>query len=1146
MSSDTLTEGSSEPAHDEGQDGAGQLRRLAIVSADEAAADALWKAIDSRFRRKEKIAVLRSPRGEADVAVYIGWAAGMRDDRAPLKFLIAPAGTKAPAGVALLPGALEEQAKTVTRALRTGATHEQLVEARRAAKPAKEPPAPAKAKPKRKAPAKAKTKKDKPSLEAAAAAAREAAKLAAKELAKAKRAAPEPKKKEKKKAKKPEPSPEEAKAARKAARLAAKEKKPKKPELSPEEAEAAKAARKAAKHAAKERAKAERVAAKAPKPKKPELSPEDIEAAKAARKAAKHAAKEQAKKEKAAKPELSPEEAEAAKAARKAAKHAAKEQAKAERAAKKEKPKKPELSPEEAEAAKAARKAAKREAKASAKAERVAAKQQQQQDISPEEAEAAKAARKAAKKAERRAAKGRDDEEEHEGGEVPPLKLVIVGMSAESAATWGAAVKAGLHDASVEINLVAEEGDVVIRAFEGLAPEEIAAQAAAIGEEDIRCQIFLERLTGDDRDAANRAIARLAAESGGTFLRLGVKFRRFGREGLDLVVESIRGIVAAQFPRRPMAQPPRLVPPDLALARAVAPDALFGQIRYTGVSMPKSTWFPVSQEMSEGFADSKIAIPLAEPIPFTLPIDWAMAIADRRVRQLFKGLEFLSGPIAYWYGKANGSKVEAIGAIDKALKERGTSPNAQLARATQIIVDFIAKQPLTTAPDAWIQNSVERRARVMLAWLLCARTAQKRKLKIDAAAATTIHAHLLDLLELLRADDFYLAGTSDGVQQDCTMIGLALGLRGTAYGNALIAEGLERLKTLQLDIGLTADGVWRDDTYSIHCQILGVLTVMLGDFPPADAAQIEPFAAIAKKMTVFAEAVLRRDGVPPAFDGSKQKAYGARLSAQRRSIARAGGRQAPAGHTPLRNRITDTYVFREAQYFISHSSQKVEAEGGSSLVMMHAEPASAMHGDPGGVVLAFANDDKDVLVRAEPQKGDETASADPMFRNGYRIGGGGGILGTGSARIVKSWRGPGWAAARSIEDNYAQGSVERVVIHLKAMHALVAVDTLASQSGAGFEQFWNIAVGLAPGEQFALAFSDGAEPAIESGEEGSRLRHDLKAGLTASILQWTDGPAEAAIALETTADGWTVRVEGKGLAGELTLAGLELTCRLGG
>ncbi len=119
-------------------------------------------------------------------------------------------------------------------------------------------------------------------------------------------------------------------------------------------------------------------------------------------------------------------------------------------------------------------------------------------------------------------------------------------------------------------------------------------------------------------------------------------------------------------------------------------------------------------------------------------------------------------------------------------------------------------------------------------------------------------------------------------------------------------------------------------------------------------------------MTAFAEAMLKSNGQPPAIDESKEKSYADRLSGARKTIARAGGKYTPSGKPQLRTRITDTYVFREAQYFISHSSQKISLD--SSLVVLHAAAPSMAREDPGGVTLVFAYGESNLLIRTEPSE----------------------------------------------------------------------------------------------------------------------------------------------------------------------------------
>ena len=974
--------------------------------------------------------------------------------------------------------------------------------------------------------------------EAAAKAQRKAAKEAAKEAAKAERAA-----------EKAVVTPQEAaaKAQRKAAKDAAKAERAAKKAAEPPEDEAAKAERKAAKEAAK----AERAAKKAAAP------PED-DAAKAERKAAKQEAKA------ARKSAMTPEEA-AAKAERKAAKLQVKEAAKAAR-----KSEKPDAAPLDA-AAKAERKAAKQEAKAVRKSA-----------MTPEEA-AAKAERKAAKRAAKAEKRKRDDSE---AGERDPraVRLSLAGTSPEAVAPLGAAIENEFRVAGVATEAPKPEGkaDLIIHTFDNPDADAVARYEATIANARARVHAFVEPLEGGAD--LNRVIARLAAATGGTVVRAPAKLKRFGLEetltggrpnekGLKLIAESVVGLAAALLPKHRFTRPDVEAAPDLVAARAAAasPDEFLAKLRWSGAAPPKSMKTPFWPEDVEAFADSKIVFSEISAV-LSMPVDWGMELPDRNAGYMLNGLDFLAAPLAYWYAKANNQTSERIAAIDAALKGRGTTPNLLLARATQIILDFLEKHPRSSAPAVWDDRTLTKRVRVLALFILCCKSALKRKMKFNETACATVFGALLDHCEVLRADDFYKPCSVDGIEQDCTTIGIALALRGTEYGNLLLSDSLQRLKRLQIDPGLSAEGVWLGDSYGTHCAALAMLTGLFADFPPADAALIEPFTGAAKRMTAFAEAMLKSNGQPPAIDESKEKSYAERLSGVRKTIARAGGKQTPTGKPQLRTRITDTYVFREAQYFISHSSQKVSPD--SSLVVLHAAAPSMAREDPGGVTLVFAYGESNLLIRTEPAEdaaaaADEQAGFDPALRNGYRIDGEGNLPPEGeagkSAAMVKSWRGPGWAAAKSFESNYDGASVGRTVVHLKAAHALIVVDELASDDGeaAVFEQFWNIAPEFAPPEvaeqplRFLAAGKGcltvslaGVEPvSVGSGQAGARIRCEahLGRGLTAALFQWTDEPAPAALDIERDGAGdWVIVASGKDFSVRLSLAGSEFGCALTG
>ena len=1201
MPEDKTTSGPDASVSDAAPEAAAAPKRIAIRARDSEIGEALWQTIERASAKKGEAQFLRAPREQADIVVYAlgpadladlrGLAAEVTRDRAPVKFLLEPAGdakmrertTPAMNELGRLTGAgvlsaedsaisysvedtLQKQAKAIARSFRseddkaerkTG-KREAKVERRQEKKEKKEKKAGKKTTETRRVEKKSAKRGAKEERKASSAKQERKARKAKKDkAARAEKKSAKRTAKQERKSKKPskdKTARAEKKAAKRGAKAGSKDASAAPlvhvamPAAAPAAADVSRADKKAAKRAAKEKSAAEAAAKRAEKKSAKRAAKEERKSAKPAKGGASSSGKKAGKGAAA----LVPAGPDAARAEKKAAKRAAKEERKS------SKGEKGEASPED-EAARAEKKAAKKAAKVEKRKNEKAA-------LTPEE----KAAKRAAKRAARSEPQIGPDGEIID--ETKPLRLMLGDERLRPV------VEAAFAEAGVEVEGPKKESkaDLVVYAFDDppLGPQEIAARAATLKDVKARLRIFLERAAGDELEESNRAIARLAGASDGSVLRLNEIFRRMGaghlleggranEEGLELIADGIVAAAAGRLPRREFKRKPRAAAPDLVEARALAsePASLLSQIKWSGAP-PKSIGASLSPEQTEALADSKLLLTDELALPFRLPIDWDMDLEDHRAERTLLSLDFLTGPLAYWYARASGVTAERITQIDAALKQRGSSPNAILMRATQIVSDFIAKHPLDGEAEAWSEAVVRERARVMMLFLLCCKAALKRKIKFSESACSAATMHLLDMVEMLRADDFYVPCTVDGVQQDCLTIGLALGLRGTAYGNALLAQSLERFKTMQLDLGLTADGVWFTDSYSMHCAVLSQLSMVLGDFPVAESAQAAPFAAIAKKMTAFAEAMLKSNGVPPAIDDSRQKSYAEKLSGQRRTIAKATT-GTKAAKVPLVRRIIDTYIFRDAQYFISHSSQKVEAD--SSLVVLHADPPSVARHDPGGIVLVFAHGERDLLVRAKLAekirgKADRTPLYDPQLRNGYRVNGAGNLApepgGSKAARIVKSWRGEGWAAAKSIEDTYAGASVARVAIHLKTLHALIVVDELSA--GAEFEQFWNPGPDLAVPEtadaplRFAagdhalvMAFAPEAPTAIDRAETGATVHRRPAPGVAASVFQWTDGPAPPTVAVERAEPGnWAIVCEGKGFTARLSLAGSDLSCQL--
>jgi colicin import membrane protein len=805
-------------------------------------------------------------------------------------------------------------------------------------------------------------------------------------------------------------------------------------------------------------------------------------------------------------------------------------------------------------------KAAKRAAKEARETEDRAAKKEAKKKAHKDKARADKAARKGAK------------------GDDEPLETAyrhrLSGFSAPASAALSTALQAVFQKAGASLALLddpEEKADFTLYACDdpASAPDEIRARASAIVDANHRLAIFLERGTPGSGDI-NRAVAALAAETGGALVEVSRLLARHGvesgsAESYVLIANAVLGLCAGgRVPKHGAGRIAAPVPPDLAEAReAAASPASFFEQGWSDSAPPKLIRAGARTEEVEAFLDSKLLLPSEEVRDFTLPIDWDMALPDRRSRLFLLGLDFLHAPLMYWFGKANGQKGDQYASTTAALKKRGAVPSQLLQRAGEIIVDFARKHPLEAMSDAWDGKTVTRRAPVLAAFALCCRAAVRRKIKFDEKAATQVLLSLFDAIELLRADDFYEPGSLRGVRQDCLLVGLGLALRKTAYGERVIADALARLKKLQLDVGLTSEGVWREGGFGAHCQVLSEISTVLADMGQSGAETVAVVAAEAKKMTVFVEALVKNNGYPLPIDITKPRSYAETLSGARRALAGVGMASAKAASgdkSALKPRMMETYVFRDAQYFVSVSSQRVSVEG--SQVVLHADRAAPMNDDPGGLSLAFAFGPRDLVVRRLPteklkSKGSRGTLYDPAMRNGYRIDGEGYVeadaLGARGARIVRSWRGPGWAAARCTDDLYAKGTLARTVVHLKAQHALIAIDEIASLSGeAAFEQAWHMASDLErPIEGGPLRFGnlaaafDRGEVALHGETPGVSRRIRLAKGVLATVFQWTEDPAALPrVLVPEEGEAWTVETAGAGFAAKLQYRGGDLLIAL--
>jgi len=704
--------------------------------------------------------------------------------------------------------------------------------------------------------------------------------------------------------------------------------------------------------------------------------------------------------------------------------------------------------------------------------------------------------------------------------------------------------------------------------------ERVAETLAGAGWLRILLDRTAFRAETEKKEPENPAIARASLLCNGALLDLGT---HFGRHGIDAASQdaeqraaalaltaALIAREAANSPKLSLSRKPLSASADLAdaLRLAGAPLELLSKLTWSSTRPPRVLHAQYSQEDVERFADRKIVLSGEDVRDFSEGIDWQPAVVDARAQSRLFGLVFLIAPLSYWYSKASDRKSEQLQKIDASLKQRGVTASAILTSAGDIIRDFSEKVPLQASSPAWREFPVSARIRVLTLYILCCRLAVKRRIKFDDAACGAVFRMLVDHVEFLRSGLAYPLAAAEGVERDCLLAGVGLALQQTDYGGLLLRESLDRLRRRQLDIGLSADGVWRSASFTAHCEVLSALTVLLGDLTTAGNDAVEPLGEAAKRMTLFVDAMLKSNGQSLPIDSTRGTSQASTLSNARRVLALIGAR--PSKGKPARgmaaNRITETYVFRDAQYFVSHSTPKVTPD--SSQVALHAKTAK---GHPGGLLLAFAHGPSNLLLGLVSRRKELTGlsmlgSWNPALRNGYYTGVSDAEKKPGSpsaqARIVKSWRGAGWAAARGAE-SLVRAELARTVIHLKALHGLLVVDEIAGGGEAASEQFWHLAPSLVPPTDpegllcfgvpddgfLTVAFDGQPTVSMDRDASSSCVRRTLRAGqgVAASLFQWTASSTAATLSLpREEPENWQVSVSTAGTRLNISLVSNEL------
>jgi hypothetical protein len=535
-------------------------------------------------------------------------------------------------------------------------------------------------------------------------------------------------------------------------------------------------------------------------------------------------------------------------------------------------------------------------------------------------------------------------------------------------------------------------------------------------------------------------------------------------------------------------------------------------------------------------------------------------------------LEFVSGLLVYWLQKANRVSSNATAQIDKAVKRRKATASDLLGSAGDLILDFLQHE--TELPDsAWRLPVVQRRTCVLALYLLCCRTAAKRRIRFDEARCGPVFRSLLEALERIRSSAECPLGTSAGLTNAALLVSLALPLRKLAYGAVLLNQSLNALYEFQLAAGMSNDGFWREGIAQ-QGEVLATLRLLSYDLRQGEVSA-PPIRAAMLKLAGFASALLQEDGsCPPINEWPPVRQLGLLRSAKAALKASAPAKKGKDASPPVSPAGT-TILFPDAGFFISRTASAQQTPE-SELVVQVRRPLQ------GGMSFSFSSGKNALLVgggsatvRASAQVRRATRLT-PASHNAVRINGQDYVRANNDLAMCsfrQVWDHASWAAAELVSGIFAGAQIRRTAIHVKPEVTLLIVDEIVAESASAFEQFWHFAPELQPESgdvpdclfsqhgMLSAAFAPGtAVKLLKGGEDGigwtnasprevvpnwyAVQRSSGDSVLMGACFRWGATPVRHTLQLEAHLLGWDARVTGEGSAmhfqsrdGQLTAIG---------
>ncbi|HTT98513.1 MAG TPA: heparinase II/III family protein [Rhizomicrobium sp.] len=744
------------------------------------------------------------------------------------------------------------------------------------------------------------------------------------------------------------------------------------------------------------------------------------------------------------------------------------------------------------------------------------------------------------------------------------------------------------------------DADVLVYAFREADVAKdgfVADQSNVIRNDAAPTKVFLELVSLDTLGARakeiadrNTLIAALAHDHGGYLVPLMSKFMRWdparlltgdgalNRRGYQAVARTVAKFIDRFDVRRSLdasTQSGRESP------SVSAGEILLG-LQWSGRDLPRMIKFTPDEGSIADFLDGYASFPSYPNwgrMRLGRPIDWSTPGPNRSWQSYFLGLEFLGPALGLYFVLANDGPLRDAQIFRKLLRRNGVELANVLERIGDVIADFLRANPpdAPMAQRAWHEGTVCRRIKTLLAYLICARSAQRRGERIDELTVTAVFASLRSSIDMLLSERVYIKSGNHGVRQDALVIITALLFEGTEHFRGQLQNGLDRLKHYQLDTMLTEDGVWQENSFEYHRLIMGLLCDLLSDMRVAGAGGMDELVDALARMETFAEAVVKCDGQAPLIgDTTPREALRAIVAAKALVASLRGEEQ--AGATGKFDRKEETYFFPASGYFVSHSARAL-APDVSSLIF-YANLSAPKHKHADDLSVLFSHGPIDLLVDGgtyNKETSDDIRNAarfDPATHNTYRVGGKGYSMRTRKGKplagVISRWSGEGWEAAHGFNSAYDGGTVDRFVIHLKRHNAFVAVDHLKSTSlfsACDFEQFWHVAPQFRPvdGLRFSserdghllVAFDDGASSCrIEQGGPGNpiawlmtdddhivptpyiRRARRARKSVMASLFQWSSTAAASGI----RTSGNDVEISAKDFSAAFSVRASGVTC----